>query len=142
MESDKGPSPKKCITCTACARKYQKIYTDFHPKFSGHRIFPTDHINRLLILVARWRAHVDHLAGLDGGEDTGLAGTLGDGLGLVSGGGSLEFLADGLDGSGAGAGDGSSVAEVGVDADEGLAVVGLDVLDGDLASDRVLAVSA
>lgn len=59
---------------------------------------------------------IDHLARLDGGEDTGLAGTLGDGLGLVAGGGSLEFLADGLDGSGASAGDGSGVSEVGVDA--------------------------
>ena len=119
-----------------------KLFTDFHPKFSGHQIFPTDHINRLLFLVARWWAHVDHLAGLDGGEDTGLAGTLGDGLGLVSGGGSLELLADSLDGSSAGAGDGSGVSEVGVDTNEGLAIVGLDVLDGNLASDRVLAVSA
>jgi hypothetical protein len=23
VEGGKGPSPKKCITCTACARKYQ-----------------------------------------------------------------------------------------------------------------------
>lgn len=61
---------------------------------------------------------------------------------LVARGSALELLADGLDRGGAGAGDGGSAAEVGVDASKHLAVVGLDVLDDDGAGNRVLAVTA
>jgi len=59
----------------------------------------------------------------------------------MSWGGSLELLADGLYGRGAGGSDGGSTAEVGVDAGEHLAVVGLDVLDNNAARDAVLAVT-
>ena len=87
---------------------------------------------------------VIRLARLDGGSGVlaVVGGTLGDGLGLASGLGSLELLADGLDGGSAGTGDGSGSAEVGVDASEDLSVVGLDVLDDDGAGDGVLAVTA
>jgi len=84
------------------------------------------------------------LARLDSGSSV-LAvagGALGDGLGLRAGLGALELLADGLDGSSAGAGDGSGTAEVGVDTGKDLSVVGLDVLDDDRAGDAVLAVTA
>jgi hypothetical protein len=47
--------------------------------------------------------------------------------------GSLVLFANVLDRAGTGLGDGSSVAVVGVDADEVLAVGSLDVVDGDLA---------
>lgn len=63
-------------------------------------------------------------------------------LGLVAGGGALVLDARLLDAGGAGAGDGGDVAVVGVDADEGLAVVGLDVLDHDVALAHGLAVAA
>lgn len=82
------------------------------------------------------------LARLDGGVLAVVRGALGDGLGLVAGGGALELLADDLDGAGAGARDGGRVAKVGVDARQDLSVVGLDVLDDDVALDAVLAVAA
>ena len=82
------------------------------------------------------------LARLEGAVLAGSRGTLGNGLGLASGLGSLELLADGLDGGSAGTGDGSGSTEVGVDASEDLSVVGLDVLDHDLACERLLAVTA
>ncbi|KAJ8116580.1 hypothetical protein OPT61_g2028 [Boeremia exigua] len=83
------------------------------------------------------------LARGDGGELAGVGGTLGDGLGLAAGLGALELLADLLDaGSAGGAVDGGGVAEVGVDADEELAAVGLDVLDDNVALGALLAVSA
>ena len=82
------------------------------------------------------------LARLEGAVLAGRRGTLGNGLGLVSGSGSLELLADGLDGGSAGAGDGGRVTEVGVDAGKNLTVVGLYVLDDDLAGNGVLAVTA
>lgn len=63
-------------------------------------------------------------------------------LGLVARGGSLVLDASLLDGGGARAGDGGDVALVGVDADEHLATVGLDVLDDDVALAHDLAVSA
>ena len=84
------------------------------------------------------------LARLDSGSSV-LAvagGALGDGLGLRTGLGALELLADGLDGRSAGAGDGSGTTEVGVDTGKDLTVVGLDVLDDNGAGDRVLAVTA
>jgi hypothetical protein len=71
-----------------------------------------------------------------------VGGALGDGLGLVAGGGALELLADGLDRRSAGVGDGGSSTKVGVDTGEQLAVGRLDVLDDDAAGDRVLAVTA
>jgi hypothetical protein len=71
-----------------------------------------------------------------------VGGTLGDGLGLVAGGGALELLADGLDRRSAGVGDGGGSTKVGVDTGEQLAVGRLDVLDDDAAGDRVLAVTA
>lgn len=101
------------------------------------------------------------LASLDSRSivDAVLGWALGDRLGLLSGCGALELLADGLDGGGAGAADGSSAvdtsvyvhdvfkitilpAEVGVDASKDLSVVGLDVLDDNGAGDGVLAVAA
>ena len=84
------------------------------------------------------------LASLDGGSGVlaVVGGALGDGLGLVSGGGALELLADGLDGRSARVGDGGAVTEVGVDASEDLSVVGLDVLDDEGAGNAVLAVTA
>lgn len=82
------------------------------------------------------------LARLDGGVLAVVGGALGDGLGLVARGGALELLADGLDRGGAGSRDGGRVAKVGVDARQDLAVVGLDVLDDDVALDAVLAVAA
>lgn len=87
-------------------------------------------------------AKTRRLARLDGGVLAVVGGALGDGLGLVAGGGALELLADGLDRGGAGARDGGRVAKVGVDARQDLAVVGLDVLDDDVALDAVLAVAA
>lgn len=85
-----------------------------------------------------------HLAALDlrGGVLALGAGALGDGGGLVAGGGALELLADDLDAGGAGTGDGGSITEVGVDTGKELAVGGLYVLDDDLAGDGVLAVTA
>src|SRR4051812_25947393 len=71
-----------------------------------------------------------------------VGGALGDGLGLRAGLGALELLADGLDRCGAGVGDGGGTSEVGVDAGEDLAVVGLDVLDDNGARNAVLAVTA
>jgi hypothetical protein len=70
------------------------------------------------------------LARLDGGGSVlaVLGGALGDGLGLVAGGGTLELLANGLDGRSAGVGDGGSAAEVGVDTGKELAVVGLWII--------------
>lgn len=65
-----------------------------------------------------------------------------DGTGLVARSGALKFLADGLDRGGAGARNGGRVAKVRVDAGEELAVVGLDVLDDDVALDAALAVAA
>ena len=67
------------------------------------------------------------LAGLDGRGSVlaVVGGALGDGLGLVAGGGALELLADSLDGGSACAGDGGSAAEVGVDTGEELARGGL-----------------
>ncbi len=84
------------------------------------------------------------LASLDsrGGVLAVAGGALGDGLGLRAGLGALELLADGLDGSSAGAGDGGGTAEVGVDTGKDLTVVGLDVLDDDGTGDAVLAVTA
>ena len=71
----------------------------------------------------RWR----FLARLHGrgGVLAVVGGALGDGLGLVAGGGALELLADGLDGRSASGGDSGSAAEVGVDTGEELARVGL-----------------
>jgi hypothetical protein len=85
-----------------------------------------------------------HLAGLDSrsGVDAVLGWALGDRLGLVTGGGTLELLANSLDASGAGTGDRGSAAKVGVDASKDLSVVGLDILDDDAAGDGVLAVTA
>jgi hypothetical protein len=73
------------------------------------------------------RAKRKRLAGLDcrGGVLAVAGGALGDGLGLVAGGGALELLADLLDGRSAGGGDGGSAAEVRVDTSEELARVGL-----------------
>lgn len=87
---------------------------------------------------------VFHLASLDGrGSVLAVVGrALGNGGGLLARGGSLELLANCLDGRGASGGDGSGTAKVGVDTSEHLAVVGLDVLDNNAAADRVLAVSA
>jgi hypothetical protein len=62
-------------------------------------------------------------------------------LGLITGRSTLELLADSLD-AGSASGDGRGVTEVGVDADERLAVVGLDVLDDDVALVGLLAVTA
>jgi hypothetical protein len=85
-----------------------------------------------------------HLAGLDSrsGVDAVLGWALGDRLGLVTRGGTLELLADSLDASGAGTSDRGSSTKVGVDASKDLSVVGLDVLDDDAAGDGVLAVTA
>lgn len=63
-------------------------------------------------------------------------------LGLVAGGGALELAANLLDGGRARAGNLGNVALVGVDADEQLAVVCLDVLDDDIALAHDLAVAA
>lgn len=63
-------------------------------------------------------------------------------LGLVAGGGALVLDARLLDAGGAGAGDGGDVAVVGVDAHQSLAVIGLDVLDDDVALAHGLAVAA
>lgn len=63
-------------------------------------------------------------------------------LGLVARGSALVLDASLLDGSGTGACDGSNIAKVGVDTDEGLAVVCLHVLDHDVALARGLAVAA
>lgn len=96
-----------------------------------------------LIESLQWY-RVIRLTGLDGGSGVLAVGgrTLGDGLGLAARLGSLEFLADGLDAGSAGAGDGSSSAEVRVDASKDLSRVGLYVLDDNAARDRVLAVTA
>lgn len=76
-------------------------------------------------------------------ELAGVGSTSGDGLGLVTGSGTLKLLANLLDGgSASSAVDGSSIAEVGVDANEKLAVGGLDVLDDNVALGALLAVSA
>ena len=91
------------------------------------------------------RVATRRLARLDGrgSVDALGAGALGNGLGLVSWGGSLELLADGLDGAGAVAVvDGGRVTEVGVDTSKELAVGGLDVLHDDMALSRLLAVAA
>jgi hypothetical protein len=74
-----------------------------------------------------YRAERKRLAGLDGrgGVLAVAGGALGDGLGLVAGGGALELLADLLDGRSAGGGDSGGAAEVGVDTGEELARVGL-----------------
>ena len=67
------------------------------------------------------------LARLDSGSGV-LAvagGALGDRLGLVSGGGAFELLADLLNAGSASAGDSSSATEVGVDTSKKLARVGL-----------------
>lgn len=70
--------------------------------------------------------------------DTSLGGTLAESRRLlVVVVGTLVFLANVLDRLGAGLGDGGSVAVVAVDADEVLAVGGLDVVDGDLSSTAV-----
>ena len=83
------------------------------------------------------------LAGSESREHTGVGRTSGDGLGLAARADALEFLADLLDGGSAGSAvDGGSVAEVGVDSDEELAVGGLDVLDDNVALGALLAVSA
>lgn len=84
------------------------------------------------------------LASRDGVSESASGGWAGrDSLGLVAGSGTLELLANFLDAGGAGRGvDGGSVAEVGVDADEELAVAGLDVLDNDVAFGALLAVTA
>ena len=100
---------------------------------------------RLLCLHERCRKdRVIRLARLDGGSGVlaVVGGTLGDGLGLASGLGSLELLADGLDGGSAGTGDGGGSAEVGVDADEQLSAGGLDVLHHHVALGALLAVAA
>jgi hypothetical protein len=84
-----------------------------------------------------------HLAGLYGrcSVDAVLGWTLGDRLGLVAGGGTLELLADGLN-VGSTTGQCCGATEVGVDASKDLSVVGLDVLHDDAAGDGVLAVAA
>jgi hypothetical protein len=88
-------------------------------------------------------ASITRLASLDGGSRVlAVVGrTLGNGRGLVARGGTLELLADGLDGGSAGVGDGGAVTEVGVDASKHLSVVGLDVLDDNGAGNAVLAVT-
>ena len=88
--------------------------------------------------------HNIRLARLDGrsGVLAVARGALGNGLGLASGLGALELLADSLDRGSAGAGDGSSATEVGVDTSKNLSVVGLDVLDNDATGNGVLAVTA
>jgi hypothetical protein len=85
---------------------------------------------------------------------------LGNRLGLRAGLGALKLLADSLDGRSAGVGDAvtplvqipggyrrgchlrSGTAEVGVNTGKDLAVVGLDILDNNAASNAVLAVTA
>jgi hypothetical protein len=62
--------------------------------------------------------------------------------GLVAWGGALVLDAGLLDGRGAGGGDGGDIAVIGVDADEGLAVVRLDVLDHHVPLAHGLAVAA
>lgn len=84
----------------------------------------------------------NNLAGAEGLVDAVVRDAARDLLGLVAGGGALVLDARLLDGGGAGAGDGGDVAVVGVDADQGLAVVGLDVLDDDVALAHGLAVAA
>jgi hypothetical protein len=74
--------------------------------------------------------------------DAVLGGALGDRLGLVARGGTLELLADSLDVGSTSTSNGSSSAKVGVDASKDLSVVGLDVLDDNTAGNRVLAVTA
>lgn len=63
-------------------------------------------------------------------------------LGLLARDGTLELDADFLDRGSAGAGDGGDVALVGVDAGQDLSVVGLDVLDDNVAGAHLLAVTA
>lgn len=82
------------------------------------------------------------LAGAEGLVDAVVRDAARDLLGLVAGGGALVLDARLLDAGGARAGDGGDVAVVGVDADQGLAVVGLDVLDDDVALAHGLAVAA
>lgn len=73
------------------------------------------------------------------GVDAGVRGAGRDLLGLlVVVVGTLVLDADVLDRGGAGVGDGGNIAVVGVDADKGLAAVGLDVGEGDLAGIAVL----
>jgi hypothetical protein len=75
----------------------------------------------------RWTLKINPLARLDGrsGVLAVVGGALGDRLGLVSGGGALELLADLLDAGSASAGDSGSATEVGVDTSKKLARVGL-----------------
>jgi hypothetical protein len=101
--------------------------------------------NHLPQVIVDMRKDADHrLASLDSrGSVLAVVGrSLGDRLRLRAGLGALELLADGLDAGGASTGDGGSSTEVGVDASEDLAIVGLDVLDDDGAGDGVLAVTA
>jgi hypothetical protein len=101
--------------------------------------------NHLPQVIVDMRKDADHrLASLDSrGSVLAVVGrSLGDRLRLRAGLGALELLADGLDAGGASTGDGRSSTEVGVDASEDLAIVGLDVLDDDGAGDGVLAVTA
>jgi hypothetical protein len=102
-----------------------------------HRPITTRRTSYLLFLsiVTNPLALRIHLASLDSRRsvDTVLGGALGNGLGLVAGGGALELLADGLDAASTGAGDSGGSTEVGVDAGKDLSVVGLDVLNHDAA---------
>lgn len=83
-----------------------------------------------------------HLARLDGGVLASGADTGAEELGLLAGDGALVLAADLLDRGSASASDGGLVTLVGVDASEELAVVGLDVLDDNVAGAHLLAVTA
>lgn len=72
----------------------------------------------------------------------GAVGTLADAGGLAIALGTLELLADGLDAGGDGVGDGSSVAEVLVDAGKDVTLGGRDTVDGDVALVHGVAVAA
>lgn len=82
------------------------------------------------------------LARADGSVLAGGARTGAEQLGLLAGDGTLVLAADLLDRGSASASNGRFVTLVRVDASEELAVVGLDVLDDDVAGAHLLAVTA
>lgn len=93
--------------------------------------------------INNYRAlNIKRLARLDRRVTASVAGTRANLLGLVAGGGTLVLNADLLDGRSTSTGDVGDVTLVGVDSGEDLSVVGLDVLDNDVASAHLLAVTA